>query len=125
MPTNLGVTMSFKNNEGDYISLHPKTVKEQILDWNVGEVFGPYSFTLTANGWVDNLQTVELEGITENDIPYCLKILSGTQEEMIAQDQAYSLLDPITGIESLNNQVRFKVKSVPTIDFQVQISWTR
>lgn len=117
--------MSFKNNEGNYIPLYPKTTQEQILDWNVGEVFGPYSFTLTANGWVDNLQTIALEGITENDIPYCLKILSGTQEEMIAQDQAYSLLDPITGIESLNNQVRFKVKSVPTIDFQVQISWTR
>lgn len=125
MPTNEGFVMTIKATDGTLVPLYPYTTVAQVEDWNVGELYGPYTLTLTALGWSNNQQTVALEGIGPDDIPFCIKILSGTQEQMIAQDQAYSLLNPLTGVESLQNSVRFTCTETPSVDFQVQVSWTR
>ena len=125
MPTNEGFVLSIKNNQNTYTQLYPKTTVKQVLGWEVGEVFGPYQLTLVANDWQNNQQTLTLNDITSTDIPFCVKILSGTAEEMIAQDKAYSLLDPKTGIESLDGQVRFTATETPTVDITVQVGWTR
>lgn len=125
MPSNLGFVMTTKANDGTLIPLYPNTLPSQVIDWNVGEVFGPYQITLSANSWENNQQTVTINGIESTDIPYCVKVLTGTQAEMQAQDKAYSLLLPLTGIESLTNQIIFTCSATPQVDFQVQISWTR
>lgn len=125
MPSNLGFTMTIKANDGTLVPLYPKTTKDQVLGWDIGESYGPYQFTLDAAEWSNNQQTVLLDGVMPTDILICTKVLTGTQEEMIAQDQAYSLLNPLTGIESLQNQIRFTCTSVPTVNFTVSVSWTR
>ena len=124
MPTNRGFVMTIKANDGTLVPLYPNTTLGQIIDFNVGEVYGPYLLTLSASNWENNQQTLTLEGISSENIPYCTKVLTGTEEEMIAQDQAYALLDPLIGVESLQNAIRFTCTSTPTVDFQVQISWT-
>lgn len=116
--------MTIKANDGTLVPLYPNTTLGQIIDFNVGEVYGPYLLTLSASNWENNQQTLTLEGISSENIPYCTKVLTGTEEEMIAQDQAYALLDPLIGVESLQNAIRFTCTSTPTVDFQVQISWT-
>lgn len=125
MPSNLGFTMTIKANDGTLVPLHPKTTKDQVLGWDIGESYGPYQFTLDAAEWSNNQQTVSLDGVMPTDILKCTKVLSGSQEEMISQDQAYSLLNPLTGIESLQNQIRFTCISTPTVNFTVSVSWTR
>lgn len=125
MPSNLGFTMIIKANDGTLVPLYPKTTKDQVLGWDIGESYGPYQFTLDAAEWSNNQQTVSLDGVMPTDILKCTKVLSGSQEEMIAQDQAYSLLNSLTGIESLQNQIRFTCTSTPTVNFTVSVSWTR
>lgn len=125
MPSNLGFTMTIKATDGTLVPLYPKTTKDQVLGWNIGESHGPYQFTLTASGWSNNQQTVSLDGVMDTDILRCTKVLTGTKEEMIAQDEAYGLLDSLTGIESLPNQIRFTCTSAPSVDFTVSVSWTR
>lgn len=122
---NLGFEMTIKANDGTLVPLYPQTIKDQVLGWNIGQVFGPYQFTLTSNGWSNNQQTVNLNGVSSEDKVICVKVLSGTQAEMKQQDQSYNLLNPMTGVESLQNQIRFTCTSTPTSDFTVQISWTR
>lgn len=123
--SNLGFVMTIKATDGTLVPLYPKTIKDQVIGWNAGEVFGPYQFTLSASGWSNNQQTVTLDGVTSNDVVVCTKILSGTQDEMIAQDESYGLLDILTGVESLQNAIRFTCTSTPTVNFTVSISWTR
>lgn len=125
MPSNLGFMMTIKANDGTLVPLHPKTTKDQVLGWDIGESYGPYQFTLDVAEWSNNQQTVSLNGVMPTDILKCTKVLSGSQEEMIAQDQAYSLLNSLTGIESLQNQIRFTCTSTPTVNFTVSVSWTR
>ena len=125
MPSNLGFTMTIKANDGTLVPLHPKTTKDQVLGWDIGESYGPYRFTLDVAEWSNNQQIVSLDGVMPTDILKCTKVLSGSQEEMIAQDQAYSLLNSLTGIESLQNQIRFTCTSTPTVNFTVSVSWTR
>lgn len=122
---NLGFEMTIKANDGTPVPLYPQTIKDQVIGWNIGQVFGPYQFTLTSSGWSNNQQTVNLNGVSSEDKVTCVKILSGTQTEMKQQDQSYNLLNPLTGVESLQNQIRFTCTSTPTSDFTVQISWTR
>lgn len=124
MPSNLGFTLNYKGQVG-WIPLYPNTIQSQVIDWKLGESYGPYELTLPASGWQNNQQTLTLDGVNSDDILYCVKVLSGTQEQMIAQDQAYGLLEHYSGIESLNNQVKFTCTSTPTVDFTVQISWFR
>lgn len=125
MPSNLGFTTTIKANDGTLVPLYPKTTKDQVLGWDIGESYGPYQFTLDVAEWSNNQQTVSLDGVMPTDILKCTKVLSGSQEEMISQDQAYSLLNPLTGIESLQNQIRFTCTSTPTVNFTVSVSWTR
>lgn len=125
MPSNLGFTMTIKANDGTLVPLYPKTTKDQVLGWNIGESYGPYQFTLDAAEWSNNQQTVSLDGVMPTDILICTKVLTGAQEEMTAQDKAYSLLNARTGIESLQNQIRFTCDSTPNADFTVSVSWTR
>ena len=123
MPTNQGFILSYKGQNG-YIPLYPNTTTDQVEDWNLGNCYGPIQVTLLATNWSNNQQTVSVNGITPNDILNCVKVLSGTQVEMQAQDEAYSLLDPYVGIESLENAIRFTcTSSSPTVDLTVQIDW--
>lgn len=124
MPSNLGFTMSYKGLNG-WIPLYPSTLQSQVLGWGLGESYGPYELTINANNWQNNQQILTLDGVSSEDILYCVKVLNGTQEQMIIQDEAYSLLDPYVGIESLNNQIKFTCTSTPTVDFTVQINWFR
>ena len=124
MPSNLGFELNILANNGSYVPLHPKTTTSQVIDWKMGEVVGPYTLELLASGWVNKQQTLALNGITPDDIPYCLKILEGTEEQMQAQQEAYALIDPKIGIESLQNAVRFTcTDAVPTVDIKVQVHW--
>ena len=125
MADNLGFTMTIKANNGTLIPLYPQTTREQIMGWSAGEVFGPYQFTLLANNWHNNQQTVNLNGVTSSDIVVCVKVLSGTKAQMIEQDEAYSLLDSLTGVQSLQNQIKFTCTSTPQVNFTVSISWTK
>ena len=125
MPSNLGFEMTYKGN-GVNVPLHPTTNIDQVLGWNIGEVYGPYVLTLSASTWSNNQQTVAVDGVTVDDRVKCVKVLTGTETQMKAQDVAYNLLDPQVGIESLNNQIRFTcTDNVPNIDIQVQVAWTR
>lgn len=125
MPSNQGFVMTIKATDGTLVSLYPTTIISQVLDWDVGEVYGPYVLDLPTTGWSNNQQTVTLTGISPDDIPICVKVLSGTDAQMEAQDTAYGLLDSLTGVESGSNQVTFTCTATPQVDFQVQISWTR
>lgn len=124
MPTvNKGAVFSY-NGQNGYIPLYPNTTIDQIIDWNLGNFYGPIQVTLLASNWQNNQQTVTINGVTSNDVITCFKVLSGTQAEMIAQDQAYSLLDPYVGIQSLQNAVKFTcTSSSPTVDLTVQLAW--
>lgn len=123
----MNTVMKVLGNYNNYIQLYPHTPSDNIWDWQMGEIFGPYEIELTAANWdASKQQTVQLEGITSSDIPMCVKVLRGTQEEMMAQMEAYNLLDPMIGIESLEGAVRFTCsESVPTINITVQVDWKR
>ena len=123
---NKGITMSVKANGGNYVPLYPQIYQYKIIGWDRAHIIGPYTLVLSATGWINGQQTLALSGITSEDVPQCLKILSGTQEEQEAQDVAYAMLDPLHGIESLNNQVRFTCTSedrIPNVDITVQVHW--
>ena len=125
MPSNQGFTLSY-NGQNGWIPLYPSTLQSQVIDWGLGECFGPYQVTLSATSWQNNQQTVTLNGVIDTDILYCTKVLSGTELEMKAQNTAYGLLDPYIGINSLNNQIQFTCNpSSPTVDLTVQVSWSR
>lgn len=128
MPQNVGFTLEMMNQNGGYVHLFPQTQQHQVENWTMGQMFGPYNLTLTAAGWSNGQQTIALPEMVNTDIPYCVKMLSGTEQEMIEQDRGYSRLDPLTGIESLNGQVRFTCTNssrVPAVDINVQVYWTR
>lgn len=125
MPKNLGFTLTYRN-ETNWIPLYPVTTEQQVIDWNLGKINGPIQVTLLASGWVNRQQTVTMQGVTSNDILNCTKVLTGTQDQMEAQDKAYALLDSYIGIESLENAIRFTcTNAVPTVDLTVQIDWNR
>lgn len=129
MPQNIGSTFTIKSNNGSMVPLYPNTIDKQVMNEAFGEEFGPYPVTLPVGNWVNRQQTVDMPGITSQDIPICLKVLSGTIDEMKAQDAGYTLLDPLIGIESLQGQVRFTLRSttnkLPRVDLNVVVSWNR
>lgn len=125
MPKNEGFTLSYLGQNG-YIPLYPKTTIGQVIDWNLGETYGPIQITLSASDWTGNTQIVSVDGVTPNDIVYCVKVLTGTESEMLEQDAAYSLLDPVIGVESLENSIKFTCTDTsPTVDLTVQVSWQK
>lgn len=121
---NQGFVMTIKATDGTLVPLYPQTIKDQVVGWNAGEIFGPYQITLSSNNWINKQQTISLDGINSEIIPECVKVLSGTEDQMKKQDYAYSLLDPLYGIESLQNEIRFTCVHVPNIDFDVQVHWS-
>lgn len=123
--SNLGFELTYKTANSN-VALYPRTIKSQVLGWNVGEMFGPYTLTLLQSQWSQGSITLPLEDVISTDRVKCIKLLSGTPEEMTAQDRAFNLIDPLTGIESKNGQIKFTCTNVvPTVDLQVQVSWTR
>ena len=125
MPKNIGVTLSYNGQNGQ-VPLYPKTIHDQVIGWDLGESYGPYQLVLPANKWEGNQQTIEMAEVNSNDILYCVKVLNGTVQEMIKQDEAYSLLDPYVGIESLDGQIRFTcISTSPSVDLTVQVNWFR
>ena len=125
MPRNQGIEIMLKTDNG-YTPLHPEMPPDRIIGKVVGERYGPYTLSLTSANWANGKQTLELSNITEMDIPIVIKQLEGTKEEMIAQNLAYSLLDPIIGVESKNGSIIFTLTDsakVPSVDFNVQVYW--
>lgn len=123
MPTNKGFTLNYKGQNG-YISLYPNTTIDQVEDWDLSSCYGPIQVTLYATDWNNNQQTIIVNGTTVNDIVNCIPILSGTQSEMQAQNNAYNLLDPYIGIQSMNNAIQFTcTSSSPAINLTVQLDW--
>lgn len=59
-----------------------------------------FSAVLSANGWAGDAapytQTVPVEGITVNDDPDYWLVYSGTNDEMIAQKEAFAVIDRLT-----------------------------
>lgn len=125
MEDNKAFAMKVKANDGTYNTLVPDSVKQQVIDWGLGEIYGPYNFTLTAQNWFNNTQAIQFEEVTSNDKPICTKVLNGTKEQMIAQDKAYSLLDDKIGIQSVNGVIKFTCAETPKVDFEVQVWWSR
>lgn len=125
MPTNLGFELIYKGNNVN-IPLYPVTTIEQTLGWDIGEIYGPYTLTLSVNNWNNKQQIIQLEGVTEDDKVKCVKILTGDLEQIKVQNNAYNLLDSKIGIESLQNQIKFTcTNQIPTVDLTVEVMWTR
>lgn len=123
---NLGFTMTYKNANGVLIPLYPSTNINQVIDWNLGEVYGPYTITLPASNWANLSQTITLNGVLATDKIKCVKILTGSKSDMEAQEQAYARLNTASGIRSALNSVTFTCSNqAPTVDLQVQLSWIR
>lgn len=55
---NQGFVMTIKATDGTLVPLYPQTIKDQVVGWNAGEIFGPYQITLSSNNWSNNQQTV-------------------------------------------------------------------
>ena len=123
--SNLGFELTYKTASSN-VALYPRTIKSQVFGWNVGEMFGPYTLTLLQSQWSQGSITLPLEDVISTDRVKCIKLLSGTSEEMMAQDRAFNLIDPLIGVESKNGQIKFTcTNATPTVDLQVQVSWTR
>ena len=125
MASNKGFIMNVKNNNGRYTEMFPVTTREQILGWDIGDVFGPFDLTLRADSWQGNKQVLDLVGVEDTDILYCTKVLKGTKAQKSQQELAYKKLSPVNGIQSLRDKVQFTCDSVPEVDINVQVWWTR
>ena len=115
-------SFQFQNGYGGYIPLYPKVDNDRILGWNSGAVFGPFNFTLKANGWSANRQSFQAIGATEDDNVNCNIVLTGGIDEMKAKMQAYSLLK---SVRSYKNRVEFVCDAIPETDFEVQVWWIK
>ena len=104
-PMNEGAVFSYKGQNG-YIPLYPVTTSGQVEGLQLGQVFGPLQITLLASAWENNQQSVSVLGISETDILTCVNVLSNDMTTAMQQDQAYSLLDPYIGINSIENGVK-------------------
>lgn len=121
---NKGFTMKVKTNNG-YVTLYPQTLITQIENNNIGEVY-KIVVTLKADSWNNSFQqTVTVDDILESDIPMIVKVLEGTVEQMKQQENAYTLLNTITGVYAFDNRIRFTCTEKPQVDFKVQVYWTR
>ena len=60
---NQGFIMTIKATDGTLVPLYPQTIKDQVVGWSAGEIFGPYQITLSSNNWINKQQTVNLDGI--------------------------------------------------------------
>lgn len=113
------------NSNNNWIQIFPNTLKEDLIGANLGELFGPFTITLSKNDWNNNTIIVNNSEILETDLIFCLPILSGSNSQMNQQLQNYNLIDTNYGVESLDGQIVFTCNSTPTIDLSVQIFWFR
>lgn len=120
-----GFTLRIKNGQGEYVPLYPNTTTDQIHGWDAQNCYGAYVFELLSTNWIDNQQTFDLPEVTKDDIAIVTKVLEGTVEEMKNQDNAYSLLNPTTGVETLDGKIRFTTQETPKHSYKVQVFWTR
>ena len=118
---NKGFAMQIKNNAQSYTTLYPKTSREQILGWNIGEVSDLYTLTLRSTDWVGNKQTINLPNITAENRPYCLIILDGDKQTMLEQSAEYMAL---LSVNALDGQIEFVSSRQLRMDVQVQLWWT-
>ena len=125
MASNKEATLKIKNNAGSYTPLYPILPKSQVIGWDAGEIVGPYTLELKATDWVRNIQTLDLNGVSAEDVVHCVKVLEGTEEQMLAQYEAYQRLNPRTGVQSLSNQIKFTCDEIPQANFKVLVWWTK
>lgn len=124
MPSNLGVIMETKQQIG-YIPLYPTVNSNRVIDWSLASLFGPYTVTLNSNSWENNKQSVSLENVLSTDIVHCVKILNGTETEMVSQNTDYYKIIPQIGLESFDGYVTFTCYDKPSSDITVELYWTR
>lgn len=86
----------------------------------------PASVTLLAAGWSANApftQTVEVEGILEDDRPHWGLVRSGDAAAKLAQKEAYALVDEL---ETANGSVTFTCdEEKPEVDLTIQLEVNR
>lgn len=83
------------------------------------KIFPPV--VLTANGWAGDAapytQTVQVEGITVNDDPDYWLVYSGTNDEMIAQKEAFAVIDRLTTADGSITVTCFE--DMPEVDITI------
>lgn len=76
---------------------------------------------LIASGWTGDAapytQTVQVEGITVDDSPDYWPVYSGTNDEMIAQKEAYAVIDRLTTADGSITVICFEEK--PEVDITI------
>lgn len=121
MPTNQAFTLNYKNQNNYYIPIELKTIKEQVMNWNYNNFYTNNIITLSKENWENNMQSIVIEDITEENIPYAFNILSGDNDTMKKQIIDFQ---KISNIESKKGQLIFNCFSIPEVDLQIQLYWT-
>lgn len=127
------INIKIKSPNG-YVLVSPKTSIEQIEGKLPIETYGPFTYTLLQSSWIANtprssfyqqiIKDNNTALIKSEDKPYCVKILEGTSDQMILQQKAYDMLDPIIGIRGNNGSLEFVATEKPPIDIKLQVYWT-
>lgn len=125
-------TLQIQSNNGNLVRLNPRTTVDQVVNPKMGQVFGPFMILLSAGDWNPTTKQCvkNVSGILNTDIPfvscaYNTGRLTGSND---LQDirEAFNLLDPKWGVESLNGQIRLTcMTEVPKINFWISVYWTR
>lgn len=125
---NKNIAIKYKTPTGyTEVAIGTNASQVQGLD-EKGVAFGPYQISLPASGWNKETrkQKVLLSEVIDTDIVYCVKVLTGTKENMLKQQEAYNLLDATKGVNSLNGELEFYcTKNIPTVDLKIQVEWVR
>lgn len=97
---------------------------------NKGYVDGKHftaDISLSATGWAMSggvySQTVQVDGILETDRPHYGVVYSGTEEEMIAQKDAYALLDDLE--TAVGSVTVYCFDGKPDVDLNIQMEVNR
>lgn len=120
MPTNQAFTLTYKNKNNLNIPIEIKTVKEQVLNWNYGNIYHIFNVALLKDNWKDNVQKIPIKGIKEDIIPIVSNILTNTVEIKKTQYEAFQ---KIIKVESKKEEVYFFCSEIPDVDLKIQIYW--
>lgn len=126
MTKNKAFTLKIKNQDNTYSDIYLKTTQEQVIGWNIGELYGPYIIKLKASDWLSN-NTLIYTGVptTSDSVVICSLVTQGTEQQQRQQIVAYSLLDSNKGVESFSNRLIFSCKRKPETDITLQVFWTK
>lgn len=87
------------------------------------KIFPPV--VLTANGWTGDAapytQTVQVEGITVDDNPDYWPVYSGTNDEMIAQKEAFTAIDRLTTADGSITVICFDEKPETDVTIGMEV----